>query len=265
MARREILPLAKPIQPSRNYFPLLVVFIVIVCLAAGLALAFASDNLDPTQRWTLIGFLILFSVCGLVFSLFGSAFSEWLTMREYRKFAAGENDRQIVWDVMPPTEQRQKLTGEVYELAQILEIPPEQMSDLLSAYVVAEDLALRQIQQEEKKPLMRHVSIGGADFDGVFLNQDLITCVEVTFLVSPHFSQDKINRIIKKIGDAKQVFNKLRPNSKIKLLMVLVTQLDKREERQLRSSLNGSRFPETPVDIDIRLKDFEELQKIYAM
>ena len=43
------------------------------------------------------------------------------------------------------------------ELSRILEVGTEQMSDLQSAYIVAEDLALRQIQQEEDVPLMRHV------------------------------------------------------------------------------------------------------------
>lgn len=265
MARRVLHPLAKPVSPPRNYFPLLVVLIVIVCLAAGLAIALASHNLDPTQRWTLIAFLILFSVFGLFFSLFGSAFSEWLTLREFRKLETNENNRRHVWDVMPPADQRQKLVTEINDLAQVLEIPEENLSDLLSAYVVAEDLALRQIQQEEGKPLMRHVCIGGADFDAILFDQGVFTCVEVTFLVTPDISQDKINRTLKKVGNAKQIFTKLRPNAKVKLLLVLVTQLDKKEFRQLRARLTQRRFPETPVDVDIRLKDFEELQKIYVV
>ena len=47
--------------------------------------------------------------------------------------------------------------------------------------------------------------------------------------------------------------------------MVLVTQLDERDVTELRSSIGKKIFPETPVDIDIRLRDFEELQKIYAV
>ena len=265
MKKLETHPSAKPKLPAQNYFPFLIVVVVVVCLAVGLALAFAGQTMSETQRWTLIGFLILFSVFGLFFSLFGSAFSEWLVMREWRKIAAGENRSGIVWDILPPDEQRGKLTSEVKGLAQVLEIPPEQMSDLLSAYIVAEDLALRQIQQEENVPVLRHVSIGGSDFDAVLINQEVITCIDVAFLVKPELEQEKINSILKKVGNAKKIFSKLSPESRVKLLIVLVTQLDDRSLTQLRSLLGKKQFPSTPVDVDIRFKDFEELQKIYAI
>lgn len=265
MKKLEARPIAKPKLPAQNYFPFLIVVIVIVCLSAGLALAFASAQMNETQRWTLIGFLIAFSVFGLLFSLFGSAISEWLVLREWRKLSASENESRIVWDILPPDEQRKKLTSEVQVLAQVLEIPAEQMSDLLSAYIVAEDLALRQIQQEENVPLLRHVSIGGSDFDAVLINQEVITCIDVTFLVKPEMSQEKINRVLQKVGNAKKIFSQLSPESRVKLLLVLVTQLDDRALTQLRSLLGKKQFPATPVDIDIRFKDFEELQKIYAI
>jgi hypothetical protein len=46
--------------------------------------------------------------------------------------------------------------------------------------------------------------------------------------------------------------------------MVLVTQLTRQDEEHLRSVLDTRRFSTTPVDIDIRLLDFEVLQKIYV-
>jgi len=166
---------------------------------------------------------------------------------------------------LPPLAQRRKLTNEVKELSAILEVPADQMTDLLSAYVVAEDLALRQIQQEEKVPLMRHIAIGNAEFDAVLVKEENITCIEVMFLVTPKLSQEKVNFVVKKTETAKQIFSKIRPESKIKLLLVLVTQLDKPDEAQLRSLIGKKMFPDTPVDVDIRLRDFEELQKIYAV
>lgn len=265
MKKLEARSLAKPKLPAQNYFPFLIAVVVIVCLSAGLALAFAGQTMSETQRWTLIGFLIAFSVFGLFFSLFGSAVSEWLVMREWRKISAGENESKIAWDILPPDEQRGRLMSEVKTLAQVLEIPPEQMSDLLSAYIVAEDLALRQVQQEENAPLLRHVSIGGSDFDAVLIKQEMITCVDVSFLVKPELEQEKINLILKKVGNAKKIFSKLSPDSRVKLMLVLVTQLDDRGLTQLRSILGKNKFPETPVDVDIRFKDFEELQKIYAI
>ncbi|MGI9055536.1 MAG: hypothetical protein ACR2F2_07010 [Pyrinomonadaceae bacterium] len=264
--KKQVAALSKPTKPTaNNYFPLMVGLILVVCLAAGLALAFASQSMDTTQRWVLIVFLIVFSVGGLIFSLFGATLSEWLTVREWRKLKAIENSNNLAWDVLPPLAQRRKLTEEVKSLAALLDVPSDQMSDLLSAYVVAEDLALRQIQQEEKIPLMRHITVGNAEFDAVLVKEEWITCIEVVFLVIPKLEQEKLNFIIKKVETAKQIFAKIRPEAKLKLLMVIVTQLDKQDEAELRSSIGKRMFPETPVDIDIRLRDFEELQKIYAV
>ncbi len=253
----------KPV--ARNYFPVLVILILVVCIVTGLAIAFASQSMDAIQRWTLIFFFMAFSICGLIFALFGATASEWLTMREWRKVKALENSDKIAWDVLPPLAQRRKLTTEVRELAAILDVPSENMSDLLSAYVVAEDLALRQIQQEEKVPLMRHITIGNAEFDAILVKEEIITFIEATFLVTPKLSKEKCTQILKKVETAKQILAKVRPESKVKLLMILVTQLDKQSETELRSLIGKNLFPETPVDIDIRLRDFEELQKTYAL
>ena len=264
--KKQVAAFSKPTKPAaNNYFPLMVGLILVVCLAAGLALAFASNSLDAAQRWVLIVFLIVFSVSGLIFSLFGATLSEWLTVREWRKLKAIENKDNFAWDVLPPLAQRRKLTEEVKNLAALLDVPNEHLSDLLSAYVVAEDLALRQIQQEEKIPLMRHITVGNAEFDAVLVKEEFITCIEVLFLVKPELEKEKINFIIKKVETAKQIFAKIRPEAKLKLLLVIVTQLDKEDEAELRASISKKMFPETPVDIDIRLRDFEELQKIYAV
>ena len=170
---------------------MLVGLILVVCLSAGLALAFASDSMDAIQRWVLIVFLMVFSVCGLIFSLFGATASEWLTMREWRKVKALENHDKVAWDVLPPLAQRRKLTAEVKNLAALLDVPTEHMSDLLSAYVVAEDLALRQIQQEEKVPLMRHITVGNSEFDAILVKEEFITFIEVSFLVTPESRRKK--------------------------------------------------------------------------
>lgn len=264
--KKQAVAVSKSAKPAaQNYFPFLVILILVVCLAAGSALTFASQSLDATQRWVLIVFLIAFSVGGLIFSLFGATLSEFLTVREWRRLKALENHDKIVWDVLPPLAQRRKLTSEVKELAAILDVPGDQMTDLLSAYVVAEDLALRQIQQEEKVPLMRHITIGNAEFDAILAKDEIVTCIEVMFLVTPKISQEKVNFTVKKTETAKQIFSKIRPEVKPKLLLVLVTQLDDRDVTELRSMIGKNMFPETPVDIDIRLRDFEELQKIYAV
>ncbi len=181
-----------------------------------------------------------------------------------RRLAAIDDRKFIRWDAAMPEIQRQNVNLEVRELARLLGVGGEQLADLLSAYIVAEDLALRQIQQEENLPLMRHVSIGKTPFDAILVDQDLITCIEVSFLVVPDVRQEKIESMLKKITLAKRNLTELKSRLRLRLMLVLVTQLTPDEEEQLRGMLITRRFSDTPVDIDIRLLDFEMLQKVYV-
>ena len=45
-------------------------------------------------------------------------------------------------------------------------------------------------------------------------------------------------------------------------MLVVVTQLTPEEVDELKSRLTGKRFPDSPVNIDIRFLDFEELQEL---
>ena len=59
-------------------------------------------------------------------------------------------------------------------------------------------------------PVMRHVQIGSVPFDGVLVKQDVVTCIEVTFLVTPNISQEKINLIMNKMASTKKAFSQLK-------------------------------------------------------
>lgn len=181
-----------------------------------------------------------------------------------RRIAAVDDRKFIRWDAAMPEIQRQNVNVEVRELARLLGVGDSSLADLLSAYIVAEDLALRQIQQEENLPLMRHVSIGGTPFDAILVEFDLITCIEVSFLVVPDIRQEKIESMLKKITLAKKNLTELKSRLRLRLMLVLVTQLAPEEEERLRGMLVTRRFSDTPVDIDIRLLDFEMLQKVYV-
>ena len=187
-----------------------------------------------------------------------------LEVSKSRKMAAVDDRRYIRWDAAMPEIQRQNVNLEVRELARVLGVGNDQLADLLSAYIVAEDLALRQIQQEEGLPMMRHVQIGRTPFDAILIDQDLITCVETSFLVVPDIRQDKVESMIKKVTQAKKNLAEMKSRLRLRLMLVLVTQLSIEEEELLRAALITRRFTDTPVDIDIRMLDFEMLQKVYV-
>src|SRR5687767_3203746 len=221
-----------------------------LCLAAGLIMAIFL------RAWV---FVAAFAV-----SLVGLCIYSILTARATRKLVAAQDEARIDWESALPEIQRESLNIEVVELSRILEVSTEQISDLQSAYIVAEDLALRQIQQEEQVPLLRHVSIGDVPFDAILVKQDLIICAEVSFLVSPDLRQERIDSMLRKMGRVRKVIEEMNVAMNIRLMVVLVTQLTFEDEQRLRKSLGSKRFSGTPVDVDIRLLDFEALQRIYV-
>ena len=208
------------------------------------------------QNWLFAGLIAIVLVTAVIFSA-----AQFLKSKSAE---ARSDQKRIDWETAQPDIQRQNLNIEVLELSRILEVGSEQISDLQSAYIVAEDLALRQIQQEENVPLMRHVTIGKAPFDAVLVKGDVVTCIDVSFLIVPDIRQEKLNATIRKIGLVKNTFGEMGLKLKVRLMMVLVTQLTPEDDDRLRAVLSKQRFEETPVDIDIRLLDFESLQKTYV-
>jgi len=242
--------------PARTYLLLVIALVALVCLSIAIILAYGSDSLSTGQVWFLSGFLVLFSVAGV-------ATVTWLLIRHSRQLAFGETDRKIEWKTTSPEKQKRKLNAEVRELASLLGIDASHIGDIRAAYIVAEDLALRRVQNESGSPLMRKVSFGAADFDAVFTSGRLVTCTSVLFLVRPDVPQEKINRLLREAAIAKNVITDIREGSKVRLLLILVTQLDSKDEARLRSSV-ADQFKSTPVDVDIRWMDFQKLQELYS-
>jgi hypothetical protein len=169
----------------------------------------------------------------------------------------------LVWNTAMPEIQRETLIGEVLALSRYLDVAEDQIADLQSAYIVAEDLALRQIQQEEGVPVMRHVAVFGLPFDAVTVKNGVLVCADVMFLVTPDVRQEKVDAAVRKMSAVRKSAPR-NSGLETRLMLILVTQLTPADEQTLRSVLKTKRFSETPVDIDIRLLDFETLQRIYV-
>ncbi|MEZ5306495.1 MAG: hypothetical protein R2684_05040 [Pyrinomonadaceae bacterium] len=249
----------KPLKTSdatKNQLTIIVGLIIIVVAALAIAFGLAAASLTTLQKWAFIAGLI-------VFPFFSIAIITWLILRHSRKLVVSSGDDLIEWETITPEKQKRRLNVEVRELSKILQIDPDQLSDLRSAYVVAEDLALRKIQNETNIPMMRKIDVGGADFDAVWVDKDLVTCVDVTFVVTPNVDQARVNRVMRKAATAKAAFEKSRQGTKIRLLLVIVTQLDAGQDAELRANVKKT-FSPTPVDVDVRFLDFLGLQKTYA-
>lgn len=171
----------------------------------------------------------------------------------------------IAWEPAEPELQRQTLNVAVGEISRIMQVQPEAVGELQTAFIVGEDLALRQIQQEENVPVMRHISVGGVPFDAAFSKNEILVCCEVCFVVSPELGQDRVAAMMRKIGAVKRSIAEMNIGLEVRLMVILVTQMPAADVEKLRESLSTKRFSSTPVDIDIRLMDFEGLQRVYVL
>ncbi len=251
----------KPIQldtanPTRNFLAVVVVLVIFVLFLISLSIALALNYFDATKQTAVVVTIVLLPFAGLILA------TGFIYRHSQRLFALSKYE-DLILQLAPPESQRRRLNAEVKELAAVMDITEEQLGDLRAAYILAEDLALRQIEQEKKSPLKRHIMVGDAEFDAVFISRDVLTFVEVTFLVTPHISQERIDEIFEKINSVKRNFHHIRRNSRFRLLLALVTQLDISGESDLRSSL-AQKFAGTPVDVDVRFFDFEELQQNFT-
>ncbi|MFL6468834.1 MAG: hypothetical protein ACJ72Z_12820 [Pyrinomonadaceae bacterium] len=224
--------------------------VILICLLGGLVYSISI------QQWPGAA---VFAVGAL-----GTVAYAWFSIDQYRRLVATLDQSRVDWEAALPEVQRQNLKLEVLELTKVLDVETEQVGDLQSAYIVAEDLALRQIQQEENVPLLRHVGVGGVPFDAVFVKDGILNCCEVSFLVAPDLRQDKIDAMMRKVKRVMDSLEERKVTLIVRMMLILITQLSKEDDERLRSVLNTRRFSATPVDIDIRLLDFEALQRIYV-
>ncbi len=241
---------------SRNFLTVAVVLVIFVLFLVSLSIALAVNYFESSAQIGLIVPVILLPIAGLIIGI------RFIYNHSERLFAVSKGEVMFS-QLMPPESQRRRLNDEVKKLALEMNVADEQLGDLRAAYILAEDLALREIEQEKKLPLKRHIKVGDAEFDAVFISRDVLWFVEVAFLVSPNLPQEKIDSIFEKIEAVRRNFRHIRRNSQFRLLAALVTQLDAAGEKQLRSTL-ADKFAETPVDVDIRFFDFEELQRMFT-
>lgn len=220
-------------------------------LFVGLGISVSASN------WPLVAVFTL--------TLVGLAIYSWMSFDRIRGLSAICNIKHLDWHPALPDIQRENLNLEVIELARIMDVDLDQISDIQSAYIVAQDLAFRQIQHEESSPLLRNVSVGDVPFDGVMINGNELVCCDVSFLVSPEINQEKVDALFRRIATVKQNIESKHSGFKVKLMLILITQLNSEDDDYLRRTLDSKHFKAMPLDrMDIRLLDFEALQRVYV-
>lgn len=238
---------AVDIERQKPNFPLIIIGgFVFLCLIGAIIL---SANADA---WSIM-ILLSFTLAGAAAYVYFQSIKRPVGLQH-----------RLDWQATITEVQKQSLALEVEGIAASLELDPWQTNDLFTAYVVAEDLALRRIQQDHSAPMIRHLQVGGAPFDALIIETDELTCVEVSFVVKPDLRQEKVDAMLRKMGTIKRYLASQRLDVTLRLMLIVVTQLTPEEVDQLKSRLTGKRFPDSPVNIDIHFFDFEELQRTYV-
>jgi hypothetical protein len=233
-------------RPTPNYPLIMIGGFVFLCLVGALVLAFNAS------AWAIL-VLCVFAVLGAAaFAYFDSV-----------KKPLGLQHR-LEWRPASTELQQQSLALEVEGIAASLDLDPWQTTDLFTAYVVAEDLALRRMQQDHTAPMIRHLQVGGAPFDALIIEANELICIEISFVVTPDLRQEKVDAMLRKMGTVKRYLTAQKLDVALRLMIVVVTQLTPEEVDDLKSRLTGKRFPDSPVNIDIHFFDFEELQRTYV-
>lgn len=246
MTDEPILPAVEIERPTPNYPLIIIGGFVFLCLIGAI---FLSAKMDA---WSIM-VLLSFAVAGAGAYLYFNSVKRPLGLQHRLKWQPTQTDVQ-----------KQSLALEVEGIATLLELDPLQTTELFSAYVVAEDLALRRIQQDHSAPMIRHLQVGGAPFDALIIESDELICVEVSFVVKPDLRQEKVDSMLRKMGTVKRYLAAERLDVSLKLMLVVVTQLTPDEVDEIKSRLTGKRFPDSPVNIDIHFFDFEDLQQTYV-
>jgi predicted RecB family endonuclease len=173
-----------------------------------------------------------------------------------------------------PIEQRQRLEEKIKAVAEDIEQPqkgpsgaievkegaPPDISSTRQAYVLAEDLAFREIEGEFCISVRRHVTMGrGRELDGVFHRKGELVVVEIMYTRGP--SKQRIPAIqIERLKDLVDVAR--LPAS---FLLAIVTDGLDRVQRESEAVRFQETANEAKLHLYVRVYDFETLKKKYGI
>jgi hypothetical protein len=266
---------------THNPLGIIALFIVLVYAFASLVVGFGA-NLEQAQKTPLIWFLVLFPV--LVLLVFA-----WLVSRHHMKLYAPADYRDEKLFVYPisPEEQRLRLQDEADAIQSVEPSAggPEHPQDdktrpvssaaaasernsVVSKYLMAEDLALRQLEGELGLPIERQVEIlfsgGRIMLDGLVRRGDQFTGIEVKYVRIPHPPISLIQAALYRFVSLGSVGATGAKEGSFRFIFVFVAEFAG-EELDRFEARTKERFPTTPVTVGWRFYNFDELRKKFGI
>jgi hypothetical protein len=274
---------------SRNPLGIIALFIVLVYGIAALVLGVSSNSLQPNERLPLIYFLVCFPVIVLV------AFYRLVSDHHVKLYAPNDfQDKDGFFRALSPLEQKQKLEEEIKSIEEevITEISthgdfspgivdrdykvdsPEKKvlsvemegSGILKtlstrhAYVLAEELAFREIETEFGVSVHRQVAIGrDHGFDGIFLQQGKPIAIEIKYTKRPEHTRMIMRKELDRFS---KILKTMTPEPSF--LLVIVVEGLNGEQRNFEMSKLMKMTEEANLAVQLRIFNFDELKEKYG-
>ncbi|HAK88929.1 MAG TPA: hypothetical protein DHV16_09305 [Nitrospiraceae bacterium] len=258
---------------ARNPLGIIALFIVLVYGIAALVLGISSNNLQTYEKLPLIYFLVIFPIIVLI------VFYRLVSKHHVKLYAPDDfRDKEGFFRALSPLEQKQKLDEEIKSIEEEsktsetstsktpLSVEMEGAGFLKSvttrhAYVLAEELAFREIEREFGVYVHRQVAIG-PDYgvDGIFQYGEKSIAIEIKYSKRPQHIRAIMQREIER-------FSKLGQDAKGSSVLLLVIVSDGWTSEQKKNELDILTIMarETIQPIKLRIYDFDELKTKYGI
>lgn len=273
---------------THNPLGIIALFIVLVYAFASLVVGFGG-SLDQSQKTPMVWFLVLFPV--LVLLVFA-----WLVSRHHMKLYAPTDYRDEKLFIYPISleDQRQRLLEEAKdietqepEIIPNIEHQPEETishvpiktrerllsisgarSSAASKYLLAEDLALRQLETELRTPIVKQIEIIADNFrlmcDGLIRDGQKLTIVEVKYVSKPMFATDMVQSVLFRFIDLTTRVKLSNKDATLGFIFVFVTEFSGEELERFKSRILG-RLNTTAIPLEWRFYSIEELKERFGI
>jgi hypothetical protein len=256
---------------ARNPLGIIALFIVLVYGIAGLVLGVSSGKLEPSERQPLVWFLVVFPVVVL------AAFFRLVTAHHVKLYAPHDfPDAEGFFRALTPSEQKQRLEQEIRELESappaiegdktvVSEMEGTGLIQGLSArhaWVLAEELAFRELESEFGARISRQVEIVDYGVDGVLIDKGTLRVIEIKFTRGSRplrhivrHATDQLRRVAERVGGRASFI----------LAIVVEAMPPERLESEIARTREQLKSMSFPIPIDLRVYNFNELKEKYGV
>ncbi len=255
---------------GKNPIGIVALFLVLIYGFAALLLSLSSSTLTEAQRWPFVWFLVLFPLILL------ATFTYLVVMHHEKLYAPSEyRDERHFFKKLGPEAQKERLEKTVDELvapegedivekAETDNYRPLDREEVRLRVSVAEDLALRAMEQKLATTISREVAVrsgnGWINLDGAVVQGDELLAIEVKHIRGGRIGTVLLVEHLLELLEARPL-NDFRS---VRLALIVVSEDLQKQMEELRSRLDEV-IKAHSVPVDIYFLDLDELKAQFGL